>query len=642
MQRTIVFPLLLAVLIAFPAGYGQETEKERFPLPKGLSPEERALLPEYRAPGLGPLPPPPRPVRAMAEFEELEGIIVRWAYGTSNLLLSQIVDAAQDEGTVWVLVRPGTSDSVNIKSYLAGRGIPLTNIEFLGIGTNSIWSRDYGPWTAYDTVTDSLALVDFRYNRPRPQDDLVPAGLSAHWGVPLYSATSMPDSLVFTGGNFMVDGFGTGFASLLIEDENPHLTGSGIDSILGRYCGLTRFVKMQTLLYDDIHHIDMHMKLLDEETLLIGEYPPGMGDHERIENTVAYLRTLQTCHGRPYRIIRIPMPPDGAGRYPPQSDYLTYTNSLIVNRTVLVPVYGLPQDAAALQIYRDAMPGYRVLGFDCSSIIPSNGAIHCITKEVGVREPVLIAHRRWWDTPDTLAAYRVETTVRSRGSVDSVLLLWRSDTTQAFRRVVLEDSGGVHVGSIPRQRPGTDVWYYLAVRTGSGRVVTKPLVGEEGAFMFRIDSGGSSASVTADLREGWNLVSVPVGVENDSVRSVFPGALSGAFRFEPGAGYRSEARMSRGMGYWVKFGAAQTATITGLPRLEDSLAVEAGWNLVGSISVPVAAQDVVSVPGGILASGFYSYDGTYATVDTLRAGGAYWVKAAQPGHIVLSSYPGVR
>lgn len=35
--------------------------------------------------------------------------------------------------------------------------------------------------------------------------------------------------------------------------------------------GIERYIKMQTLPYDGIHHIDMHMKLLDEETLLVGQ-----------------------------------------------------------------------------------------------------------------------------------------------------------------------------------------------------------------------------------------------------------------------------------------------------------------------------------------------------------------------------------
>jgi len=464
----------------------QVDETEVKALPRGPSAEELQLLPSYVPPRGTSLIAPPRPVRAMAEFEEMEGMIVRWAYNTQNLLLSQIVDAAQDEGKVWILVRPSTSDSTNIKTYLASRSIPLTNIEFVSVNTNTIWCRDYGPWTVYDSVTDSIGIVDFRYNRPRPLDDVVPEFLAQRWNLPVYQTLQMPDSLVHTGGNFMVDGFETGFSSKLIQNENPMHTPAQIDTILLKYCGLQQYVKMETLLYDGIHHIDMHMKLLDEETILMGEYPPGVSDYQQIENTVSYLRTLNNRYGRPYRIIRMPMPADGAGRYPPQSNYLTYTNSLIVNKTVLVPIYGLPGDNAALQIYRDAMPGYRVIGYDCNAIISQLGAIHCIAKEVGVREPVHIAHARLWEAADTLAFYQIEARIKVRSGVDSAFVWWRADTLLPFNRITMTDSSGVFVAHIPQQAVGTHVAYYIDVAANSQRRVSKPLVGAAGAFVFEV------------------------------------------------------------------------------------------------------------------------------------------------------------
>ena len=80
-------------------------------------------------------------------------------------------------------------------------------------------------------------------------------------------------------------------------------------------------------------------------------------DGPQIEANIQYIQNnYMDCYGRPYKIVRIPMPPDANGHYPPSSDYLTYTNSLIVNRTVLVPIYKLPQDTTALRIYRGIWP----------------------------------------------------------------------------------------------------------------------------------------------------------------------------------------------------------------------------------------------------------------------------------------------
>jgi agmatine/peptidylarginine deiminase len=502
--------LILTVLVPFSLVHAQPDEREKTILPRYETAEERLLRSSILPPAGVAVLPPAHPVRTMAEFEELEGIVVRWAYGTFDLLLSQIVDAAQEEGKVWILVRPSTSDSNNIKTYLASRNIPLTNIEFLSINSNSIWCRDYGPWTVYDVMNDSLGIVDFRYNRPaRPQDDVVNVALAQRWSVPLYQTVQMPDSLVHTGGNFMVDGYGTGFSSRLIVDENPHLNEAQVDTIMAKYCGLIRFVKMNTLLYDEIHHIDMHMKLLDEETLLIGQYPVNMSDYAMIENTVNYLRTLSDCYGRPFRIVRIPMPPSLSGGYPPNSNYFTYTNSLIVNKTVLVPIYGFPLDEQALQIYRDAMPGYNIVAYDCNAIIPSLGAIHCITKEIGVREPVQIVHGQLTTTRDTAHDYRVAARIKVRSGVDSGFVFWRKDTSQAFTRIQLTDSSGTFVGYIPRQSNRTRVWYYVAAKTGSGRIVTKPLVAPAGTFRFDVtDSsatsiGGNDAPTAFSLSQNY-------------------------------------------------------------------------------------------------------------------------------------------
>jgi agmatine deiminase len=430
--------------------------------------------------------PPSTPVRTMAEWEELQGIILTW---TSYLpLLTQIVDAAQEEGIVWIIC----TDSNSVKSYLQANNVPMTNLSFLIANFNSVWSRDYGPWCVYTVNGDTLGLVDFKYNRPRPLDDVIPAMLASKWGYPLYQTISGADSLAHTGGNFMVDGFGTSFRSKLTEIENPWHTTAHIDSILFRYCGIQvgRSISLTVLPYDGIHHIDMHMKLLDEETLLIGQYPLGVADGPQIELNVQYIQNnFQNVYGRPYKIVRIPMPPNSNGQYPPSSNYLTYTNSLIVNKTVFVPIYNLPQDTTALRIYKENMPGYKVLGFDCNTIIPASGAIHCITKEIGVINPVLIKHARLQNTTDTTNNYSVLANIKNRYGIDSTFIYWSTDTSIGFNRLIMTNSGGQNwTTSIPHQSPGKSVFYYIKARTTNGKYFSKPITAPRGNWRFNITS----------------------------------------------------------------------------------------------------------------------------------------------------------
>ncbi|NUN08961.1 MAG: hypothetical protein HUU54_07280 [Ignavibacteriaceae bacterium] len=110
-------------------------------LPKGLTNSEKQILKNYSFPSspAGINAPPSKPVRTMAEWEELEGIMITWT--SYQAILAQIVDYAQEQGKVFIVC----SDSNTVKTYLTQRSIELKNLVFLIKPFNSIWSRDYGP-----------------------------------------------------------------------------------------------------------------------------------------------------------------------------------------------------------------------------------------------------------------------------------------------------------------------------------------------------------------------------------------------------------------------------------------------------------------------------------------------------------------
>lgn len=485
--------ILLFIIIVLASGnvFAQEHG-----LPRYMTEEEKLIGNDYVSFPQVSFFPPSTPVRTMAEWEELDGIIITWTSYTA--LLRQIVDAAQEEGTVWIIC----SDSNSVKSYLQGGGVPLVNLSFIITPYNSVWSRDYGPWCVYTLTGDTLGFVDFKYNRPRPLDDNIPSVLASRWSVPLYQTISGADSLAHTGGNFMVDGFGTSFRSRLTEIENSWHSTAQIDSILFRYCGIQigRSISMTVLPYDGIHHIDMHMKLLDEETILIGQYPPGVADGPQIELNIQHIQNnYMNCYGRPYKIVRIPMPPSPGGQYPPVSNYYTYTNSTFINKTILVPVYGFSQDTTALRIYRENLPGYTVIGYDCNAPIPAGGAIHCINKEIGARNPVLIYHARLQNTNDTVNNYLVPANIKNRYGIDSAFVFWSTDTSLGYNRIVMTNSSGQNwTTSIPHQSAGKTVYYYIKARTSNGKYFSKPMTAPLGHWKFNV---GTPTGITGTAGE---------------------------------------------------------------------------------------------------------------------------------------------
>ena len=429
--------------------------------------------------------PPPGQVRTMAEWEPIQALILSWT--GQPTIQREIVRAAVKECKVIIL----TTNPDNVSGILTNAGIPLDSVTFLNAPFNTIWVRDYGPWTVYKNDVDSLWIVDWIYNRPRPQDDQVPTVISNYLGLPIYEATQAPMDWIHTGGNHLPDGLGTLFSSNLVLNENPGKSEAQIDSIADVFLGVKQYIKFPTLPFDGIHHLDMHMRVIDEETIFFGQYPEGIADGPQIEANIKYLQEgFSSSLGHAYNILRLPMPPDGNGRYPNQGgSYRTYTNSIFLNKTILVPTYEEKYDTTALRIYRENLPGYNVVGINCNSIIGSLGALHCITKTVGVNQPLWIAHARLKDSDDASREYPVTAIVKHREGVQAVELFYKisTDSTYTMASMVLVDTAAsIWGGIIPPFPSGTEVQYYIHATATTGQQQVRPIVAPEGYFRFHI------------------------------------------------------------------------------------------------------------------------------------------------------------
>jgi hypothetical protein len=256
--------------------------------------------------------------------------------------------------------------------------------------------------------------------------------------------------------------------------------------------GIDRFIKMETLPYDAIHHIDMHMRLLDEETLLVGQYPEGLSDGPQIEANLQYvLDNFNSSFGTPYKTVRILQPPAANGSYPPNGDYRTYTNAVFVNKTILIPTYAPQYDSIALQIYREYYPGYKVVGINCNEMISAKGALHCITKEVGVSDPLWIVHQPLEDVEnnDAVGDYSVVAQIKHRTGIDHAEIFYTIDTTQAYEPVSMQIIPGSDnwQADIPHQVNGSQVFYYIAATANSAKTQVRPLPAPAGYYEFRIN-----------------------------------------------------------------------------------------------------------------------------------------------------------
>jgi len=132
----------------------------------------------------------------------------------------------------------------------------------------------------------------------------------------------------------------------------------------------------------------------------------------------------------------------------------------------------------------------------------------------------------------------------------------------------------------------------------------------------------------------WQTVSVPYGLSDYSIASVFPTCTS-AYKFTNQ--YVPVNTLENGTGYWALFP-------TGIQRLSFSgeileyieIPVNSGWNITGSISYSIPIANIITNPSGIINSAIFQYDGGYIPItDYIKPGIGYWISTSSAGQIIL-------
>jgi len=357
-QRPIVAGLLAVVLASTPLLAGSArvptpevlatiADDDPLRLPRGFGAGEQAVAPPPFV-----LAPPTGAVRTQPEYARNLGLMIRW--GSLN-----------DIARIFVVVS-GSSQQASAASTLAGAGADLSRIEFFTAPTNSVWIRDYGP--RFIEEDGAPAIVDHVYNRPRPQDDDVPAAVASAWGIDRYD---LP--LVHGGGNFHLFGDGTALMTELVLDENPGLDAADVEQLYADYQNLDlTIVPGFPTSFDATRHIDMWLLPVRDRVAIVGEYSPGTGSPYTItESTVDLLESRGTT------VHRVPGWNAGGTHY-------TYANAVVLNKLVLVPSYTAypTQNAQALAVFAQAFPGRQIVPIDADGIVGLAGVFHCIVMHV--------------------------------------------------------------------------------------------------------------------------------------------------------------------------------------------------------------------------------------------------------------------
>ena len=410
--------------------------------------------------------PPVAPVRPIAEFEPASAVLIRYPLGIPLSLVVQLANAAN------VICIVNSSQQNFAINAFSNAGVNMEKVSFINAATDSYWTRDYGPWFIFDG-NGEYGVVDFVYNRPRPNDNLIPQTFSNQQNLNYFGM-----NLQQTGGNYMCDGINTVAQTNLVYTENGN-NQTNVNNKMNQYLGITNYLVVADPNNTYIDHIDCWAKFLAPDKILIRSVPTNHSQYNAIETAAAFFANQNCAWGYPYRVYRV---------YTPNNE--PYTNSLILNKKVFVPIVGSSNDNSALQVYETAMPGYEIIGVSQASSTPweSTDALHCRTHEIPDKNMLNIVHSPWHGIipVGTDIVFNVEITAHSGQSLysDSLFVCYKVNFGDWQRSYLQPLARNNYTTSLSGFSYGDSIRYFVHAADQSGRNADHPVFASLDPHLF--------------------------------------------------------------------------------------------------------------------------------------------------------------
>ena len=418
--------------------------------------------------------PPAGEPRFVAEFEPMQGVMIRYPLGIPTSLVAQLSNNCH----VYCIVSSSYQSSA--QSSFQNAGVNMNNVSFVNAASDSYWVRDYGPWYIFEDRHP--AIVDNIYNRPRPNDDNMSGVFANYWNIPMYGM-----NLEHTGGNMMEDGRGHGVSDELVFQENNY-NETNVRNKMRDYLGIDPYHVTIDPQGDYIAHVDCWGKYLAPDKILIAQLPSSNSQYALYEQVAEYFATTNCCWGYPYHVYRVQEP----GGY----TLAPYTNSLILNKTVYVPLGSQSNyNQMALQVYQEAMPGYEIVGVtnnDYSTGWENTDALHCRTRGVMDFNMLFVDHREvLHGEQEWQEEYPVVSKFIAYSGMDlkqDSLLVYYSINGGEYQVAHMTATGNPdeYVGNITGFQGGDEIDYYVFGADESGHRYTQPVFAELDPHHFTV------------------------------------------------------------------------------------------------------------------------------------------------------------
>ena len=448
--------------------------------------EEEMRTPVLRSIIFSETAAPTEAPRFVAEFEPMQGVMIRYPLGIPTSLVKSFAENCQ----VYCIV--SSSQQSSARSSFSNAGVNMDRVTFVIANTDSYWVRDYGPW--YIFAGKGPAIVDNVYNRPRQYDDAIPSAFATFWDIPMYSM-----NLVHTGGNMMQDGRGHGVSDELVLQENNNNEANVRQKMLD-YLGIDNYHITIDPQGQYIAHVDCWGKYLAPDKILIAKLPESNSRYRYYEEVANYFATTNCCWGYPYKVYRVEEP--GGNTLAP------YTNSLILNKHVYVPMgSNSTYNEKALQVYREAMPGYEVEGIyntSYSTAWQNTDALHCRTRGVMDFDMLYVDHRDvlygTQECGDSIAVTSKFIAYSGKALKADSLLVYYSIDNGPYQVAHMTATGepDEYVGYIKGYHQASAVDYYVFGADESGHRYQQPVFGELDPHHFTVNMTVTRGDVNGD------------------------------------------------------------------------------------------------------------------------------------------------
>ena len=461
-------------------------------------------------------------MRVAAEWEEANGVM----FSCPPIIPKELIVTLAKDIPIYPIVQD-EEEEAKATGFFLKWGIDTSRVHFLylDMDVDIYYVRDWGPAAVFlDGGDYRLADVDFKNSDPfsdRACNDSLVLHTDDETGLDYFSPnadtsiTPLATQLglrthrapvVNTGGNMLTDGIGSAFSTCIILTESRYngVADDDFYALNDSLLGLNNYHVVSNYDAFGIQHIDCILKVVDEETLLVGQPPKDHELFEVYENLVKNeFSTFKNPYGKPYRIERIQL-----SRI--VEEYLTaYTNSLILNKNVYVPMFGVDTDSMAIETWRSVMPGYTVKGIpfliddqeylirdhfkDYDEVGATSGwgpddALHCRTRAIWEGNKIFISVNKLpAEVPHTEAAV-LYATIKAYG--DEVLeekgvsLYWRKKGEDSWNEENMrhyKNHNHWYAAIPPHEHPAV-IEYYIEALSTSGVAYTRPLTAPKGFY----------------------------------------------------------------------------------------------------------------------------------------------------------------